>query len=98
MYLYPRGSGRALFAADAGTYYWAPIVFVDWKIDWRNSTAGTNGYIAGQTYQYSWTWGVDIERYTSTGYVYAKLSKLYVRHQDGTVCVGLYPSDTEWIT
>ncbi len=98
LYIYPRGSGYALFAADAGTSYWAPIVFVDWKMDWKNTTAGPNGYIAGQTYQYSWTWSVDIEKYTSTGYVNAKLSKLFVRHQDGTTCVGLYPSDTEWVT
>ncbi len=97
-YLYPRGSGHALFAADAGTSHWAPIVFVDWRMDWSNSTAGTYGWIAGQSVQFSWTWGVDVDRYTSTGYVSGRVSTLFVRHSDGTVCIGLYPSDISWIT
>lgn len=96
-YVYPRGSGRALFSGDAGTSYWAPIVFADWRIDWWNNMAGTTGWIAGQTYQWSWTWSTDHERYTSTGWVYGQLSRLFIRHQDGHACVGLVPSDWTWI-
>jgi hypothetical protein len=96
-FVYPRGSGRALFSGDAGTSHWAPIVFADWRIDWRNNLAGTSGWIAGQTIQWSWTWSTDHERYTSTGWVFGQLSRLFVRHQDGHACVGFVPSDWTWI-
>jgi len=91
------GGGHARLEAAAGTSHVFPIVFADYRIDWRNNIAGTSGSITGQTFQYSWTWASDHPRYTSTGWVYGKLAKLFVRHQDGHACVGLTPSDTTWI-
>ena len=91
------GGGYARLEAAAGTSHPFPIVYADYTVSWHNNLAGTAGSVTGQTYQFSWTWASDHRRYTSTGWVYGQLTRLFVRHSDGTACVGLMPSDTTWI-